>query len=75
MPDEISVHTLARIGRLWQPVFALIQLVGLHQTGPGLIDSFHGTPVIVDPSTSRKYVAIAEAIAHSSRTHKSVLVP
>jgi predicted dehydrogenase len=34
-----------------------------------------GSPVIVDPELSRKYVAIAEAIAHSSETHTCIVVP
>ena len=34
-----------------------------------------GKPVIVDPKVSRKYVAVAEAVARSSRTRQSVLVP
>jgi predicted dehydrogenase len=34
-----------------------------------------GSPVIVAPELSRKYVAVAEAIARSSRTHECIVVP
>jgi predicted dehydrogenase len=34
-----------------------------------------GSPVAIDPNLSRKYVAIAEAIARSSATHECIVMP